>query len=208
MRKQINIEVPNDWAAIPLRKYLELSEALKSYEGEEQAQTAAVFYHICGITPEIMLKLDTDIFIQIRDHLEKFMKEIELPLVKKFTHNGVEYGFEPNLSKIAYGAYVDLSNLKMNELNKDWAKAMAILYRPIRKQSGKLYELVPYTGEEEWEWFLDMGMDLHFGAWFFFINLLMDLSSAIPSYTMEMVEEQLPNIKSTLEKNGVTIPPL
>lgn len=208
MKQKIKIEVPNSWGAITLRKYCELSRALKAYEGEQEAQAAAVFYHICGITPDIMLKLDTDLFIEIKLKLEEFMQSTELPLVKKFTHNGVEYGFHPNLSKIEYGAYVDLSNLKITELDESWAKAMAILYRPIVKESGKLYEIKPYTGEEEWEWFLDMGMDLHFGAWWFFFLLSRDLLSAIPSYTMGMLEKELPNIKSILEKNGVTIPPL
>ena len=112
----------------------------------------------------------------------------------------------PNLSKIEYGAYIDISKLVTKEMGEDWAKAMAILYRPITKQKGKLYEVANYTGEEEWEWFLDLGMDIHWGAYYFFFYLSMELLSAIPNSMMKMVEETLPNIKSILEENGVTIP--
>lgn len=205
-KKQINIEVPDNWSAVTLRKYLEMYADLKAYEGENEATIAALFYHLCGVTPEIMHKLDTDIYIQIRDHLLNFISNTELDLVKSFTYKGVEYGFYPNLSKIEYGAYVDISKLNTTEMNEDWAKVMAILYRPITKQKVGLYEVKPYIGDEEWEFFLDMGMDLHFGAWFFFINLSMDLLSDTPNSILKTLMETQPSIKSTLEKNGVIIP--
>jgi len=205
MKQEITIEVPNDWSAITLRKYLELSADLKAYEGEAEATQAALFYHLCGLTPELMLKLDTETFIKIKNKLNSFVQEIELPLVRTFFRNGVEYGFYPNLSKIEYGAYIDIAKLNSVTINEDWAKIMAILYRPITNKLAKGYEVKSYNGNEEWDWFLDLGMDVHFGAWFFFINLSMDLLSSIPNSMMKKVMEMSPNIKSTLEKSGVTI---
>ena len=206
MKQEITIEVPNDWSAITLRKYLELSADLVAYEGEAEATQAALFYHLCGMRPELMLKLDTETFVKIKHQLNSFVTEIELPLVRSFFRNGVEYAFYPNLSKIEYGAYIDIAKLNSVNINEDWAKIMAILYRPITKKLAKGYEVKPYEGNEEWEWFLDLGMDVHFGAWFFFINLSMDLLSSIPNSMMKKAVEMQPNIKSTLEKNGVTIP--
>lgn len=206
MKQEITIEVPNDWSAVTLTKYLDLVADLKAYEGEDEATQATLFYHLCGMTPELMHKLDTETFVQIRNHLNKFIQNIELPLKQTFTHNGIEYGFYPNLSKIEYGAYVDIAKLNSAEITKDWAKVMAILYRPITKKLSKGYEVQTYTGEEEFEFFNELGMDIHFGAWFFFINLSLELLSAIPNSMMKKVLEMSPNIKSTLEKNGVTIP--
>lgn len=205
-KKQITIEVPNNWAAVSLKKYLELYADLKAYEGENEATMATLFYHLCGITPDIMGKLDTETFVQIRNELLSFVSNTELPLVQKFTYNGVKYGFYPNLSKIEYGAYVDISKLNTSEISKDWAKVMAILYRPIVKESAGLYEVQPYTGEEPSEFFFELGMDIHFGAWFFFINLFLELLNVIPNSMMKKVTETYPNIKSILEKSGVTIP--
>lgn len=207
MKQTITISVPNNWSAVNLTKYLELQSDLKAYEGEEEASLATLFYHLCGITPDIMNKLDTETFLQIKDQLVKFVTKTDLPLIQSFFHKGVEYGFYPNLSKIEYGAYVDISKLNSNELNEDWAKVMAILYRPITKRLGKTYEVLPYTGEEQWEWFNEVGMDIHFGAFFFFINLSLALLSATPNSILKKAAETLPNFKSTLEKSGVTIQP-
>jgi hypothetical protein len=206
MKKEILISVPKNWSAITLRQYIELQKDLKAYEGESEALLAAMFYHLCGVTPEIMRKLDTETFLNIKGELEGFISQTDLPLVTQFKWDNITYGIYPNLSKIEYGAYIDISKLVTKEMGEDWAKAMAILYRPITKQKGKLYEVANYTGEEEWEWFLDLGMDIHWGAYYFFFYLSMELLSAIPNSMMKMVEETLPNIKSILAENGLTIP--
>jgi hypothetical protein len=204
MKKEIQIVVPKDWSAITLRKYLEFQSDLKAYEGEEDALLAAMFYHLCGVTPQIMLKLDTDIFIKIKNDLYSFVGNTDVPLVRSFFRNGVEYGFYPNLSKIEYGAYVDICKHTANGISEDWAKVMAILYRPITKKFGKMYEVASYTGEEEWEWFLDLGMDVHFGAWFFFINLSMDLLKGILN-SLETNKDIPHNIKQILAESGEAI---
>ena len=201
MKQEITIEVPNDWSAITLRKYLELSADLKAYEGEAEATQAALFYHLCGLTPELMLKLDTETFIKIKNKLNSFVQEIELPLVRTFFRNGVEYGFYPNLSKIEYGAYIDIAKLNSVTINEDWAKIMAILYRPVTKEIGKLYEIAPYSGKEPTEHWRDVNMDVHFGCLFFFIHL----SKVLLRNTLKSLSqrEEIPaNIKSILQKSG------
>jgi len=204
MKKQITIEVPNDWSAVTLTKYLAMHEDLKAYIDEPEAITATMFYHLCGITPEVMQKIDTETFIQIKNHLNQFVSNTEVPLVKSFFRNGVEYGFHPNLSKIEYGAYIDICKYTAEGITKDWAKVMAILYRPITKRVGKLYEVASYTGEEEWEWFNEVGMDVHLGAWFFFINLSMDLLKDTLNSLAKTTDLPL-NIKQDLEKSGEAI---
>jgi hypothetical protein len=63
-----------------------------------------------------------------------------------------------------------------------------------------MYHIAPYTGKIDSEKFLGLGMDIHFGALFFFVNLSMDLLNAILSSLK--VEGIPPNIKSILEKSG------
>lgn len=205
-KKEITIEVPNNWSAITLRKYLEMYKDLKAYEGESDAVMATLFYHLCGITPDIMQKLDTETFIQIRNELNDFIGNTDIPLVKSFVHNGIEYGFYPNLSKIEYGAYVDICKYTASEvsISEDWAKVMAILYRPITKKMGKLYEVQPYDTEVEWEWFMDLGMDIHFGAWWFFFTLSRDLLKGTLN-SLVMKEALPPNIVQTLQESGEAI---
>lgn len=203
MKKEISIVVPNSWSAITLRKYIELTKDLKSFEGEEDAQTAAMFFHLCNLEPLILPKIDAETFLRIKDTLYSFLSDNQLPLQQKINIKGVQYGFYPNLSKIEYGAYVDISKYNEMELDEKWAEVMSILYRPITKEIGGLYEVEPYSGKLDREMWLDVGMDVHFGAWFFFINLSKELLKGILNYTKE--EGFPPNIKSILERSGEII---
>lgn len=203
MKKQIEIVVPKAWSAITLRKYIQLSKDLKSFEGEEDAQTAAMFFHLCNLEPLILPKIDAETFLRIKDDLYSFLSDNQLPLQQKINIDGVQYGFYPNLSKIEYGAYVDISKYNEMELDEKWAEVMGILYRPIVKEVGSLYEVEPYSGKVDRELWLDVTMDIHFGAWFFFINLSKELLRGILNYTKE--EGFPPNIKSILERSGEII---
>jgi hypothetical protein len=203
MKKQIEIIVPTDWSAITLRKYIELTNDLKLYEGDDEAQTAALFYHLCKLEPNVLPKLDAETYLNIKDDLYSFINHNQLDLKKEITLNGVQYGFYPNLSKIEYGAYVDISKYNEMGLDSKWAEVMSILYRPITKRIGGLYEVKSYDGYIDKELWLDVTMDVHFGAWFFFINLSKELLKGILNSTKE--EGFPPNIKSILERSGEII---
>jgi len=78
---------------------------------------------------------------------------------------------------------------------------MSILYRPVTKHNSVLYEIQPYDGNIDDEKFKKVKMDVHFGALFFFINLLKDLpSSILKSLKLDSVTED--NIKSILARSG------
>jgi len=204
MKKEIKIEVPNSYKGITLRKYLELQADLKLYEDMPEAQNAATFYHLCGLTPEILNKIDTKTYIDIRDTLYAFVNKQDFDLQQIITINGVEYGFEPNLSEIEYGAYLDIGKAGTLEINENWKKIMAILYRPVEKKVGQLYSIKSYTGREECEHWLDVGMDVHFGTLFFFVNLSPILLNSILNSLTE--KEEIPqSIKQTLQKSGEVI---
>ena len=204
MKQTIQITVPTDWSAITLEKYLKLHNDLKSYEGIDAAQTALLFYHLCDLPNDYLMGLDVDTFTKIKGDLEGFMQRTDLPLQRIITIDGKEYGFEPNLSKIAYGAYLDIAKYETFQIDNNWAKVMSILYRPITKRVGDLYEIEKYNGNIDGDKFLSLGMDIHFGALFFFVHLLEEL----PSFILKSLKDTPgipPNIKSTLEKSGEAI---
>jgi len=205
MKKQITIEVPNDYTAITLRKYLKMHKDMESYKDNEEAITATLFYHLCHLEPGIINQLDTETFGKIKDQIYAFVGRQDFELQRIVEIDGVEYGFEPNLSQMAYGAYVDISKYKELSINDDWATIMSILYRPVTKKIGKyLYSIEPYTGKENVNKWFDVNMEVHLGAMFFFINL----SKALQNATLKslMLKEEMPaNIKSILETSGVVI---
>ena len=204
MKQILEIKVPNDYSAITLTKFLQLQKDLKVYEDDEEAKIATLFYHLCNVEPGVISKIDTNTFTQIKNKLLSFVAQEKFDLIPFVNMNGVKYGFEPNLSEIAYGAYVDISKYDELNINENWEKIMAILYRPVVKEVGKLYEIEPYTGKEPTEHWREVNMDVHFGALFFFINLSkVLLRNTLKSLTQK--EGIAPNIKSILEKSGELI---
>jgi hypothetical protein len=104
---------------------------------------------------------------------------------------------------MSYGAYADVTKYKEFSINNDWAKIMSVLYRPIKHKRGEMYEIETYKGIDNSELFLEVGMDVHFGCLFFFVNTLMDLLN----YTLNsLTETDIPiNMKAILEKSGQRI---
>ena len=206
MIQEIKIEVPNDYSGITLRQYLNLQRDITNYKDDEEAMNAALFYHICGIEPKILSQLDTHTFAKIKSQLYTFLGNINFLLQRTITIEGVKYGFEPNLSKMSYGAYLDISKFENMGIDENWPKILSVLYRPIQKETGGLYTIQEYKGWKEWEtdkWY-DVNMDFHFGCFFFFNRLYKDLSLGILNSLKESPE--IPrNIKSILDESGQVI---
>lgn len=204
MKQEIEIKVPNDYSAITFRKYLDLQKDLNAYKDDDEAITAAVFYHLCGIDPKMLKKIDNETYYKIREQLFSFLSSHDYKLKRTLMINGVEYGFEPNLSEMSYGAYVDITKYDTLELNDNWAKIMSILYRPVTQKKGALYSIEPYEGKIDNDLFYDVTMDVHFGTYFFFINLSTDLLNVILNSLTQQTEIPT-NIKSILEESGKLI---
>ena len=203
MRKTLTLEIPTSWADVSLEKYLELQNDLESYKDDEEAVTALMLYHLCGLDAAYLKSLSNDSYNAIKERLNQFLSPDGEELQQFITIDGVKYGFEPNLSNISYGAYADISQHDSIGIDKNWAKIMSILYRPVENESFGRYSIQPYTGEIKEEQFLKLGMDIHFGAWFFFIRLQTDLLKDTLNSLKEM---ELPhNIKSILAKSGEVI---
>ncbi len=203
MIKEIELKVPTSYADISLKTWLELQREMLNYEGDDEAIGALMLYHLCGLDPKYLKGIAVEHYNQIKTELGNFLQNVELPLQRFVTIDGKEYGFEPNLSKMSYGAYADVSKYNTITIDDNWPKVMNILYRPVIKKKGEMYSIETYTGKEDYEKFLEVPMDIHFGALFFLLNLQSNLLSSILKSSME--EEALRSIKPILQKNGAHI---
>lgn len=199
--KEIDIIIPTDYSTISLKKYITLQKELDSYRDDEEAMGALILWHLCGLSPEYLKGLSIQDYATIKDELNNFIGNTQLPLQRIIQVNGVEYGFEPNLSQMSYGAYADITQYKNIAIDDNWAKIMAILYRPVVHKKGEAYQIETYNPDKSnpamWE---DVGMDIHFGALFFFVHLSIDLlNSTLNSLT---TMEAPPDIKSILARSG------
>ena len=200
MEKEIKLSIPTSYADISLKKYLELQNELETYNDDEEATTAVLLYRLCGLEPKYLSNISYSDLSVIKVDLEKFLSKTDFELSKFVTIDGVEYGFEPNLSQIAYGAYLDITKYPTLGINENWKNVMDILYRPVERKKGDYYSIKPYDGKIDGTKWEEVSMDIHFGCLFFFINLSMDLAKGILKYTK--TEDLPPNLKSILERSG------
>jgi hypothetical protein len=201
MKKTIQVEALTEWKDVTLKKYLEMTKDIDSYKDDESAMTALMLHHLAGIPYDMIPHISAESYNVLKNKLSKFMTPEETELQRFITIDGVEYGFEPNLSKMTYGAYADISKYDTLTIDKNWAKIMSILYRPVvKKERLGLYQIKPYDGDINEEKWLDVTMDIHFGCLFFFINLQLDLMKDTLKSLTEM--ELPPNIHTILVKSG------
>lgn len=203
MKQTFEIEIPTKWEDVTLLSYLNLQKDLENYKDNEDVQLDLMIHHLCGVHLDAIRGMSLESYNKFKDGFYKLEKPETLPLQRFVTIGGVEYGFEPNLSKMAYGAYLDVSQYDGLSIDKNWAKIMNILYRPVTTKKGELYQIEPYQGKDDWEKWLTVRMDVHFGALFFFIVLWKDLLHATLNSLTEM--EIPPSIKKTLVKSGKVI---
>ena len=200
MKKELELKLPTSYEDITLKRWLDLQKEMKNYAGDEEAVTAVMLQHLCGLDPLYFRGLGIDDYKLIKDTLNSFMTKVDLPLQQHITIGDTEYGFEPNLSQMSYGAYADISKFNTIDIDDNWAKIMSILYRPVEKKVSKYYTIKPYSGKIDSNIFLDVPMDVHFGALFFLFNLLTDLLKDTLKSSMET--ELPPNIKPILQRSG------
>ena len=209
---KVKVRIPTDWNDITLETYLKYRKTLDLYKDDDEDELDMVNKSIiialdilCGVAPTFASQMPVEMLSHVMDSLNKFMSDTTFDLQRIITIDGVEYGFEPNLSNIAYGAYLDISKYDNITIDNNWQKIMAILYRPIVSKTGKLYEIKEYTTMEDDTIFLKTTMDVNFGCIGFFLHLSRDLAL----YTLKSLnlqEETNLLLQSITERNGKDIP--
>jgi hypothetical protein len=118
MKEEIKVKVPTSWNDITLRKYLLLQADLETYDGDNEACDAALFNHLCDFNPLLVKKLSVESYNLLKTKLNALVNPADVPLTKFVKIGGKEYGFEPNLSTMSYGAYADLTSFDIIKIDK------------------------------------------------------------------------------------------
>lgn len=144
MKKSIQITIPQSWADITLGKWLELRSELENYKGDEEASFALLLLHLCGLEPNDIRGIPQATLAGIKGELGGFIGNQNLPLQRVISVGGDLLGFEPDLSRMSYGAYADITRWDTLTIDRNWEKVMSILYRPITSRKGDYYTIAPY----------------------------------------------------------------
>ena len=156
-------------------------------------------------------KIPINTFDNILSHINDCFNE-DKPFINRFKMTDaegitVEFGFEPSLDKISYGAFKDAENY-MRDV-KDLHRLMAVLYRPVIKDISTKhhYRIAEYEGSDNFsEVMKDAPVNVALGMQVFFYRLGTKLSK----YTMDSLMEQAKLTtnkegKQLLEENGEII---
>ena len=197
---KVSINIPTSLNDITLNQYqqwLKIADK-KEIDNFLQQKLIEIFCNIPLKTVTAIKATDADVIV---NDILKLFKE-ESPFKDRFTLNGVEYGFIPDLNNMTLGEYVDLDNLL-----SEWEQmhiAMNVLFRPITFKKKNKYLIKEYEAKENAN-MKEMPLSIVFGAMTFFLTLNEELRKSILSYLATQTEVEIsPQLRVSL-LNGAGI---
>ena len=197
---KVSINIPTSLNDITLNQYQQWLKIADKKEMDNflQQKLIEIFCNIPLKTVTGIKATDADVIV---NDILKLFKE-ESPFKDRFTLNGVEYGFIPDLNNMSLGEYVDLDNLL-----SEWEQmhiAMNVLFRPITYKKKNKYLIQEYEAKENAN-MKQMPLDIVFGAMTFFLTLNKELQKNILSYLATQTEVEIsPQLRVSL-LNGAGI---
>ena len=130
MKKKLTI--PTSWNDVTIRQYQYYAASIdKAITTRQKAMVAVTAF--CGLSEEEVPYLTQDSYEDIvsRLHWVNQAPESDGDLLQLFEHEGIEYGFIPNWTKLTFGEFVDLEHFASEgSLVENLDRAMALMYRP------------------------------------------------------------------------------
>ena len=201
---KVNLTLPTSLNEIPLSRYQEFLK-IKKNSNDEEFIAQKMIEIFCGIQLKEIIKIRLNDLNELIAHFTKLFSE--KPLLKRtFKIKEHEFGFIPNLEDITFGEYVDIENYLQDWQN--FHKAMAVLFRPIVKKTGKNYEITDYEPNQDMQDLMKFApLGVCISAYLFFWNLGSELLQATMNYlsremkTNNITLATLPNADN-LTKDG------
>lgn len=202
MRKQLKVKIPESLDEVTLGDYMKWSEVASKSEGSLFLiqKTVEIF---CGIPLNLVSKMSKKQLDVVAGDLMTILQEPRKDLVKRFTMNGIDYGFMPHLEEMSAGEWIDLE-----EYLKSWNtldKAVSILYRPIKIDLKDKWMLEEYDGVKD-DRMKQCSASVGLDAVFFLISLLLILEKDLAVYLKKLSNQGMmdkePQLKAFLTQNG------
>jgi hypothetical protein len=197
---KITVNIPNKLSDITLEQYQRFLKVAENKDVDDVFLMQKMIQIFCGV------KLTDVFYFKIQD-VKNIINEINQVLLEepkfqqRFTFDGKDYGFIPNLDDISFGEYIDLDE---NMIAWDsMHKAMSVLYRPIEMEKGDRYTIKKYDGIDNEDTMKRTPVDIALGASVFFYNLRNELQRAILKYSSTQMEELTSQQREILLQNGV-----
>ncbi len=181
------ITIPENLSEITLGQYQHYLKVTKDLKGDILTQRTV--NTLCDVRLSDVMMMRLSDVRDVAEHLQTLFS-MDHDLTPRFKLSSQEFGFIPSLEDISFGEYVDLDKY----LN-DWQtmhRAMAVLFRPILKKVKDKYEIINYSGTDEFaELRKFMPLDVVLGAMVFFYRLGNELLKATRNYSLKQTKELL-----------------
>ena len=210
---KIDLTIPFSLGQITLGQYQNYLKILEKWDKEDETYLKLKILQIfCKMSAEDVQRIKLSEFEDTIQHINDLFNEDTSKLINRFKMTGsdgqggertVEFGFIPKLDDISFGEYIDLESYigKWESMHK----AMAVLFRPVTKDSKGYYLIEDYQGSAKHsDAMLDMPVSVALSATVFFYRLGIKLQNyTLDSLAKQMLKEEAQQTsKLTLGKNG------
>ena len=194
---KINITIPENLNEITLYQYQRFEKLIKDNEPSEfvNQKTIEIF---CNIDLKDVARIRIAEVSEILKHINELLQH-KPKLTTTFKLGVYEFGFIPKLEDLTAGEYIDIENY-LGDV-QTLHKAMAVLFRPIKHKSSKLYTIEEYESSDKYSEVLKyMPLDVALGCMLFFSTLLNDCVIGLTDF-IQKEAEQSEQVSKLLEKN-------
>lgn len=191
----MKVNVPTHINDITLLQFQKYSKINTEDQDEEflMHKTIEIFCDVdIKIVSQFPVKDAKEIVEDIHTVLDQTVK-----FTDRFTMDGIEYGFIPDLSAMSLGEYIDLEDGLKD--TKEFHKAAAVMFRPVIKSFKELYTIDGYDASlERQALMLEAPIGIISSAVVFFYSIVNELLEASQNYSKSLLEIA----KTTLEKDS------
>jgi hypothetical protein len=191
----MKVNVPTHINDITLLQFQKYSKINTDDQDEEflMHKTIEIFCDVdIKVVSQFPIKDAKEIVEDIHTVLDQTVK-----FTDRFTMDGIEYGFIPDLSAMSLGEYIDLEDGLKD--TKEFHKAAAVMFRPVVKSFKELYTIDGYDASlERQALMLDAPIGIISSAVVFFYSIVNELLEGSQNYSKSLLEIA----KTTLEKDS------
>ena len=191
----MKVNVPthiNDITLLQFQKYSKIN----TEDQEEEFLIHKTIEIFCDVDIKVVSQFSIKDAKEIVEDIHTVLDQ-NVKFTDRFTMDGVEYGFIPDLSAMSLGEYIDLEDGLKD--TKEFHKAAAVMFRPVTKSFGELYAIDGYDASVERQTLmLDAPIGIISSAVVFFYRIVNELLQDSQSYSKNLLE----TAKTTLEKDS------